>query len=720
MKCLSGIWNAVKEPRSGRIGNSIWIFTVLLTAYAGSFWISSLKIVDPLHHSLFFYSGHWLRTGSLFALSALLLICLGKTLGLKGNGGSLLCAGGAVLMTVLSSFTALAAGLVLWSSAIWLCFDTGNREFSSRKLWLVVPCVLFAALFASGLEQQISAYDRLILLYQDWGIYFSAYRSLAEAPFENWIRFLSAGNHFNPSVNVLMSLVLKLFPGVLTVFVVNSLVLTSVIPLVFILGRTLKLPLSLCALCSAAAAFAPMLANQHTALTYGYHPVVFLLPAFLLFCIAKEKKCLWGMIASGIFMAGIKETVFVFAFGFVILLALQKKWRKATLLGVTLPCAFFLIISVVLPFCDGNVNYFQLFQYKSLGGSTSELLLSPFAAPLVFLGKLFRMGNLSFVLLLLLPFLPAVWGAPRFLLAALPVLLGVLLKDCYLDKHNIVQQYGIEITAFLLAALVYGTAEMFRKKQITAGFIGALLAGSIAGYYFVGKTPVWGTYSAEAVRKSPDVRMIREQLKKIIPQDSSVALSAKWGAQLTESHKKLIFDISSDKADFKIIDFTDKSCDMKQLMQCRDTMLETGSYHPVRFLNLRGCQIVVFRKGQKKWDMPFIVSKSPEALLPKSPWIPLNVKEIRCKALYLAPQRKILLFLGTVRNFSKDAVLKVTLASGAQRQHYSLRWGYGIVPAYKMNENQCFAVELPLPRFWNGVDGLQISADFFDRPDVKE
>ena len=126
-------------------------------------------------------------------------------------------------MTVLSSFTALAAGLVLWSSAIWLYFDTESREFSDRKLWIIVPCVLFAALFASGLEQQINAYNRLILLYQDWGIYFSGYRSLAEAPFENWLHFLSIGNHFNPSVNVLMSLVLKIFPGVLTVFVVNSL-----------------------------------------------------------------------------------------------------------------------------------------------------------------------------------------------------------------------------------------------------------------------------------------------------------------------------------------------------------------------------------------------------------------------------------------------------------------------------------------------------------------
>ena len=98
----------------------------------------------------------------------------------------------------------------------------------------------------------------------------------------------------------------------------------------------------------------------------------------------------------------------------------------------------------------------------------------------------------------------------------------------------------------------------------------------------------------------------------------------------------------------------------------------------------------------------------------------MNTKEIRCRGLYLAPQRKLLLFLGTVRNFSKDAALKVTLISGAQKQHYSLRWGYGIFPAYKMNEKQSFAVELPLPRFWNGVDCLQITADLFDRPDVKK
>ena len=115
-------------------------------------------------------------------------------------------------------------------------------------------------------------------------------------------------------------------------------------------------------------------------------------------------------------------------------------------------------------------------------------MLSPFRSPEIFFGKFFNSGNLSFVLLLLLPFVPLALFAPEFLLAALPLLCGILLKDHYEDKVNIVQQYGFEITVLLLLAFLYGASRVRQKRKLTCGMAAAVLTGCLAGYYFVGKT----------------------------------------------------------------------------------------------------------------------------------------------------------------------------------------------------------------------------------------
>ena len=513
----------------------------LLLAFSAAFWFGTLQTVDPVHHTVSRYNGAFYNIIAIFFPLAAILLFLFRKNKMRVTPAGLICAAGAAFTAFLPTFTSLALYLVLFSSAIWLCFGSECKNFSDSKFFITVPAVLFVYTLVCGIEYQLSAYNKLIFLYSDWGIYFSGYKQLADAPFESFTQWLSVGNHFNVSVNLIMALAVKLLPKAQTLFVVNSLLLASLIPLVYWFGRTLKMPAVLCALCSAAIAFNPMFSNQHTTLFYGYHPIVFLAPSFILFCIAKEKRCLGGMIFAGIFMCGIKETVFVFAAGSAFLIpSCKNRWLfSVAILGIT-AAIFLLLTHIILPNCDNSGHYFQLFQYNSLGKNSVEVLLSPFVSPAAFWGKLFRPGNFSFLLLLLLPFLPAAWKAPRFLLAALPVMLGIMLKDCYIDRHNIVQQYGTEISVWFTAAMIYGTSSAFNRNHLTAGFAAALLTGSMAGYYFVGRTPIGGTYSAAAVRHSPDIRIMREHIKKIIPSAASVALSQKWGAQLVESHKNLI------------------------------------------------------------------------------------------------------------------------------------------------------------------------------------
>lgn len=692
------------------------ILGILLLSFGAVFWYGTLNSADPIHHTLQFHDDLLFRVLLLFLPLAGIMLWLFRKYAFSISPGSLICAAAAVLCTAFPTFTTLAVSLTFLVCSLWLCFDRSCEKFSSQKFFFAVPALLFAFVFASGLEQQISAYDRLILLHSDWGIYFSAYRDLAEHPFASFAQYLSTGNHFNPSANCLMAVLIGFFPQAVTLFAVNSFLIASAVPLLFMLCRTLKLPLSLCALCCTAAAFNPMLSNQHTALTYGYHPIIFLIPAFLLFCIAREKRSLWGMILTGIFICGIKETVFIFAAGAVLLWGLKKKYLYAAATALLLGVCFWIITRYILPQCDGGSNYFQLFQYRSLGDSVGKIILSPLLAPTVFWGKLFRSGNLSFILLLLLPFIPAIWYAPRFILAALPILCGVLIKDCYLDLHNIVQWYGIEVTAWLMAGAAYGTAAAYLKKKITAGFIAALLLGSFTGFFLVGKTPAWGPYSAAPVRNSPHIGILRKEMKKVIPAHASVALSRKWGAQLTESHRKLIFQLDHPDAEYTILDFSDTSADMEQMMKVRDDFIAGGKAAPVRFMNLRSCQVVIFKRGEVLRQLPFILNKSLEQLPRNALDLVLKTPGLRGKALFPGPpQNKLLLFLAAAPDFQKDVSFTIVLRQKQEFRRWSLRWGYGIIPPYMMKKDQCFVIELPFPSHWQKEIGLEINAVTFEK-----
>ena len=692
------------------------VLGILLLSFGMVFWFAVLKTVDPIHHILYFYDSLPYRLVLFFLHLAGVMLWLFRKSGVTISPAGLICTAGAVAAAAFPAFTSLAVSLVLLTCGIWLCFDCECKDFSEKKLFYLVPALLFAFVFASGLEQQISAWNRLILLYSDWGIYFSGYRNLAESPFASFTQWLSIGNHFNPSVKLVMALVIRLSPEVTTLFAVNSFLIASIIPLIFILCRCLKLPLLLCAVCCCAAAFNPMLSHQHTALTYGYHPIIFLVPVVLLFCIARERKSLTGIILAALFMCGIKETVFIFASGVVLLFSFKKRWLYAAGTALILGSFFLIITQYILPHCDGGSKYFQLFQYNSLGSSVTEILLSPLLSPGVFWGKLFRPGNLSFVLLLLLPSIPAIWYARRFLMALLPILCGVLIKDCYLDQHNIVQWYGIEVTAWLFIGAVYGTACAYSQKKVTAGFIAALVLGSFAGFFLVGKTPAWGPCSASAVRRSPHIGLLREDMKKVIPASASAAVSQKWGAQLTETHRKLIFQHDSPDADYTVLDFSDTTADMQKMMKVRDSFLTEQKAHPVRFLNLRNCQVVIFKKGKGPWQLPFILNKSPEQLLPKAPDLKLESPGIRGRALLVGEkQKKVLMFLAVEPGFNKDLSLAIILRQHQEFRKWSLRWGYGIFPAYMMKKDHSFVVELPLPSHWRQISGFEVKTVHFER-----
>ena len=205
-------------------------------------------------------------------------------------------------------------------------------------------------------------------------------------------------------------------------------------------------------------------------------------------------------------------------------------------------------------------------------------------------------------------------------------------------------------------------------------------------------------------------------MKKTIPSSASVAVSSKWGSQLTESHRKLFFQLDHPDADYTILDFTDSFADMQQQMQIRDSFLLDRNAYPVRFFSLRGCQTVIFKKGKGSWNLPFIVNRSPEQIVPAARDLPLSLQTIRGRALVSThPRKSLLLFLAVSHGENRDFSLRINVFHEKEVRSWFIRWGYGLYPAYMMKKDQSFAIQLPLPSHWNKITCVDIKPTAFER-----
>lgn len=100
----------------------------------------------------------------------------------------------------------------------------------------------------------------------------------------------SAAAHWNGAVNLLMSAAIRLVPAPETIFLLNSVMIFSAVPLVYLLGRRLKLPVATALVFALFFLFSPVVSNQPLSLFYGFHPVNLLPALFLLFFLFRERR----------------------------------------------------------------------------------------------------------------------------------------------------------------------------------------------------------------------------------------------------------------------------------------------------------------------------------------------------------------------------------------------------------------------------------------------
>ena len=690
------------------------LFSKILPFLTAAIWAGSAtvlftrcKAVDPLHYEVFCHPFSWAKTAVGTVLAVLAAWIFRKHLAAVSRYAlfpAILAAAGAA---ALPSFSGLL--IALWSLAATLYFFLPMPwQFSlPPKLAAWSVAVLTILCWACGFFMQESALRTMYFLYSDWGIYLDGYIKIATGQ-ASWGEILSVGDHWNPAVNLIMAFLTGFIAEPWAIFAVSSALIVSAGPLLYCLARKMQLPPEAALLCAAAGLFCPSLTHLHLGLFYGYHPIEWLIPAVLTFLIFQTTKNKAGMILCLIFACGIQETVFIWSFGFGLMLFLRKNTRWTAAAVMLLSVAAFIIIAWgILPAASADDGYYQTFQYAHLGNSPRELLLAPFLRPAVFWGALFKPGNLLFVLLLLLPAFPFAAQKPQWLFAALPLALAVMLKISYENKLSIVQWYGTDLTMFLLPAMVFGMSKLFREKRLTVGMAAWSCFAIFGGYLFFGKTLEAGYYSFKPLQERADRTAEITRLQNMIPAGAEVALPPRLNAHFFLTHTVRNFDQMDPVPEWRILDLGDSFVSQKEMTALREKLYFRQQEVPVATFNVNDRQYCVYRKGSEPWKPSFML---PDSIVQKIPHRPFKTDDDRLETRVLPDfsRRNIMLFFRLRDKVADDCKFQFHLRSQGRQFYYFTHWGNGLITPGTTPEKMWFTVTLPFPAGWNVVEDLRI------------
>lgn len=275
-------------------------------------------------------------------------------------------------------------------------------------------------------------------------------------------------DHFNPGLALLVPL-WWLCPNVYWVFFLQALSLASPALVLASIVRKLGGGPGPATLWGMAWLLYPSIGQMNIAYTYGWHPITVAIPllllAYRLMLSSRFLLSAMSTILACAFEEGVIVVVGCFAAAmFLRSLAVSKQAIETKQLGMPNGYlnarswfALFLvaIISFGFVYSMSGLATFQTGRFARLGGSASEIVLSPFLKPSEFWGLLFRARNADFLSLFFAPFLAAGVFRGRWHLLAIGMPLGVLLVWEHLPAQCIAFQY----TACLIPVLFLGCVE---------------------------------------------------------------------------------------------------------------------------------------------------------------------------------------------------------------------------------------------------------------------
>ena len=579
------------------------------------------------------------------------------------------------------------------------------------EIWLVLLAVLYLLMTGWGWYLQDKASRSLYLCYSDWGTYVESYLKLASGN-ATWKEWLSTGAHWNPLVNVVMALFVKIFRTPRPLFLFNSLLIYSAVPLVWILCRR-KGMLPFHAFCfAAAAALNPVYAHLSLCLFYGFHPIYFAIPCLLLFFIFRESKNRTGMAVCLIASLLLKETMMIFWFGYGIWLLFRRKWLAGGLLSGGCLLGFYLLSSVVLPSLVDAEQYPLIFLYSSLGNTPLDVIKSPFVKPEAFWGICFQWQNFAYLLTLLLPCFFCVWLFPGMMVAVLPLLAGICLRGSP-EIKSIMLQYGTETATVLLVLavlnfqrirqgetsrwtrfLLFGFPRGCPRRILLFALAAATLTLSVFAHYTFAQT-VWGKCGFHHVERLADQTEVIEAVRKMVPPGVRVMASERLRNHLMYQNPTDKFSQPYKTGDYLVFSLYDRGMDSAERIEAlRRKIASDPKVVPVGSART----IVVFevtdgsRSGRA--PRPEIISQAEFEKIGVP--FPGPDPHFAIRYLYANGRHVFLVRVQRTPDYDVDAVYEMKGPWGAVQGFQPFCWG--LYPAYSCPEGTLYIIQHEAPQ----------------------
>ncbi len=625
------------------------------------------------------------------------------------------------LLLILFSGIACCRAITAWSAELLV-----KHRF--RKVQHYIPCtvtVLFFLAVIWGYFLQRRAYDCMFLYYSDWCEYAENYLQIAFGGDRSLLRLLATGGHWNPFPTVLMVLLLRIFPSPDLIFIINSIVIYSSIPLGYALARAQKLPVYLSLFWGVMAFLCPVIANQPLSLFYGFHPINFMIPTVLGFFICRAQNRYTGMIALFLLSLLIQETTTVFWAGYALYLLLKRRYILGIFLFGVSCLLFLLLVSVVIPRLFSFGGYTQMFHYGNLGTSPCEVALSPFLRPAVFWETVFQWQNFAFVTGLLVPVWLVVVIRPRLAVVALPLLAGICLQGSP-ELKNLVMQYGLEITTLLYATAIINSGAVYHGismpllKLINCGIPATRhrIAGAtgVTGATFVCGIMLFvlfGQYPWQRVRNLPSGTKVLQHLFSRIPDGCQrIVATQRLRAHALFERPSSSLETELRPGDVVMLDLHDPSNAVYALERIRAELSMRNS-QPIASANWFGSQLVCFSVdpfAQVSSPPPYLRVIGEDEFKTMGQSLPCAVDDFELR-LHRTKNDTGVLLVRLHQKIDYDVDLDVHFQQGENERHIHLVFAYGLFPAYSQPAGQVFL--LPL----SGKFPERIAVEIIRRPE---
>lgn len=611
----------------------------------------------------------------------------------------------------------MISGIILFRYLSLFTYKEGIYKFPYKYL---APIILFISFFAFsfyGYYLQRHALMGMEFIWGDWGFTLGPLLNTLDGNwfYSNYHGFSHFEIHFAPGL-LLLGPVVWFFKSVDLFFFMSSVFLFSTGVVLYFLARQLKMSQFESLIVAFIAFTVPGITNMNLAIFYGFHEVYPVIPLVLLSFLFYEKKNYSLAILMYILSLSFKETVPVLWLGFGMVFILRKKYKPALFLIIFSLAYYLLVNEIIFPWLRDGQEYFNLFRFKHLGSTTSEIVLSPFARPAVFLNSLFRPGCLLFIWLLLLPFVIVI---PRNILwscASGVILMFVCLQSSDEVQNIMVQYQAMPLAAILLnmvynlhdqklckkdtnfwaGSLLYGLRDRQNGNTFSATLLGTLCICMICLLFFTENH--FSKNTPLSFKDNTNCTIAINEFKTLIPAGVPVTVSMRTAPHLT-FRNTLDFELEPEKWHDYVFFVLNDTLWCKSMGQLRDKLHQSKDYHLVKGLWVGRHYLQLYQRNplNPMKTEPLIKISSEKWNSLEAYNIKNNDDNVQLKIKPEASKNRIRIYLRLVEAVKYDIELNLTVSDGKQSIVLRKMFNNGISSAAVANKGDVFSCYISLP-----------------------